>query len=95
MRPRSEAVPLLTDQIQSKIKIEKSLMHRLLMGEEPLIEELEIPEMKGYNILCSEETNYLPVWAGQRLSLMVGDSERYITALQAGLQPDSSSLDKT
>lgn len=95
MRPRSEAVPLLIDQIQSKTKIEKSLMHRLLMGEEPLVEELEIPEMRGYTILYSEETDYLPVWAGQRLSLMVGDSERYILALQAGLLPDSSSSDKT
>ncbi|HIF16042.1 MAG TPA: RsmB/NOP family class I SAM-dependent RNA methyltransferase [Candidatus Poseidoniales archaeon] len=95
MRPRSEAVPLLINQIHSKTKIEKPLMHRLLMGEEPLIEELEIPEMKNYTILYSEETDYLPIWAGQRLSLMVGDSERYILALQAGLQPDSSSSDKT
>ena len=67
--------------------VEPELIDELLTSGEALIPEFEFEKYaRGRILIDSDNGDCIPVWAGSRLSLMLGDSERRILGMQRGLQ---------
>ncbi|MFL2493291.1 MAG: hypothetical protein ACJ0HH_00840 [Candidatus Thalassarchaeum sp.] len=67
--------------------VEPELIDELLTSGEAMIPEFEFEEYaRGRILIDSDNGDCIPVWAGSRLSLMLGDSERRILGMQRGLQ---------
>jgi len=91
IRPRSEALPLLSEKISVYTTVDDELVALLLDEEEPLVDDVGFGKLQGYHLLRSAQVPVLPVWAGARLSLMINRAERKVLLAQARMQAEDSS----
>ena len=67
--------------------VEPGLIDELLTSGEAIIPEFGFEESaRGLILIDSDNGDCIPVWAGSRLSLMLGDPERLVLSMQRGLQ---------
>jgi hypothetical protein len=89
-RPISGALPIIASSLKlRRVDIDTGTLIGLLNGEEPLREDLKLDETLRGSVLAvtflqGVET-LVPCWLGERLTLMLPDSERDILTHRLGL----------
>ena len=81
---------MLERSLMATIDVEESLLKALLSGDEPEADPVLKDGKRGYLILKSATIPMLPVWAGTRLSLMIGKDEITILRKKLGMAPQGS-----
>ena len=68
------------------VRVKSSLIHDILLGEEPSTEQIGFtPEKKGSFVLVGDDLACLPVWIGSRVTPMINESEKTILRASMGL----------